>query len=175
MSSIELFWFERLKEGTILSGQNEFFKTRSFGSHKKLIKCRHATNQLIEKYQSEWPDNVVTAILHEDFINFCKNSRRRDKLVLNHFSRNMRKLIPGISGDTRIMLETGRAGVLELPSLSDCRKYFAKIMQYKIDWSFDEIENSEANEENYPDEDSDEGGESVLTDDDFEEESPERR
>jgi hypothetical protein len=132
MEPLEKWWLERLREKTTIGTQSssEVYRRES----------QFATFNLIQEYQTEWSEKVVTDILWVDYRFFCRDIRHGESLSKNHFVRRLRKLCPGITigKKTVIRLPEGatsisrKANALKIPSLERCREQFQAFIGYPI-------------------------------------------
>ena len=139
MTPVQQFWYERLREGTSISNQRNWFKPNRFeydSDPQALINCKYADPNLIKKYQSKWCDMIVTEILYEEYKQFIKSVGKRDYMSSNHFTRKLRKICPNIpeSMPKRKKSDGSIVRVLRIPLLEECRRQFETIARCEIDW-----------------------------------------
>jgi hypothetical protein len=127
-SSLELFWYSRLKDGTLLK------MGRSANNYQNTVE--YATQEAISRYQSVWRGRIPTQLLFAEYKMFVKEAGRRDYVTDNHFVRGLKKICPGIeSKRIKLRSDEGRkAGHLIIPSLDECRSGFEESWNAEIDW-----------------------------------------
>ena len=109
MTTVQKFWFERLKDG------------------------------IIPAHSDDWSKFAETKRLYNDYINFANNIGDRYNLSPTPFTKELKKLSPGI---TRRRLSSGepRPWAHFFPPLGVCREQFEKAVRMAIKWESDDDE-----------------------------------
>jgi len=112
MAIVQRYWYDRLKDGALLSGSD----ASKYGDPAKL----------------GW-DMVPTDVLHQDFLDFVKsiNEKPIDKSM---FGNKLNKLCSGIGSTKKGSRGTIRVPYKTFPDLDACRKQFETRIKMKISW-----------------------------------------
>ncbi len=127
--ALELFWYSRLKDGTLLK------MGRPVDNYQNVSK--YATEDNIHKYQSGWSDRIPTQLLFTEYKMFVKEMGKKDYVNDIHFVRGLKKIFPTIESK-RLKLplseDVTTAGYIIIPSLEKCRSHFEESWNVEIDW-----------------------------------------
>lgn len=91
------------------------------------------------KNDDEWPNYVVTEKLYSEYVEFANNLGDRYKLINKQFTKSIKKLCPDIIRK-RITIESKPKWVLCVPELETCRELFESLLETKINWGDDPLE-----------------------------------
>ena len=80
-----------------------------------------------------WSQYVRTSTAYQQYQNFCSDIRERHPVADNQFTKQIRKLAPGIQ-PTRKPYDGKRHRALGLPYLDNCRESFESLVDMEIDW-----------------------------------------
>jgi hypothetical protein len=128
-SSLELFWYSRLQDGTLLK------MGRPVKNYQNV--SDYATEISIKRYQSGWHDRIPTQLLFAEFKIFAEEMGRKNYVTDVHFVRGLNKVCPDLDS-SRIKLRpdegSKQKGHLLIPPLDKCRSDFEESWNAVIDW-----------------------------------------
>jgi hypothetical protein len=100
-----------------------------------------------QDHQSAWQVSIPTEFLHAEYVKYSQARGERRTKSVNHFSKELRKICPGITGPSRYSVKvpesllrtetawlTRRMYCLVFPSLEECRDLFCKVVRKEIEW-----------------------------------------
>jgi hypothetical protein len=115
MDTVEKYWFERLKEGTlrpIQQAELANYSTYSVGG---------------------WTGEVFIADQYADYLTFADRLKDRHPLCEQQFGLKLRKLCKGIQ-KRRTRDGEGRVTIRLFPTLEECRAEFCELVKLNIEW-----------------------------------------
>lgn len=113
MTTVQKYWYQRLCEGTLISG-----RTEDFGKYVVPL---------------GWSRDVPAEDQFNDYLNFAEQIKDRYPLCEQQFGLALKKMCK----DTKkIRPRTGadRINKRIFPSLEECRREFERLVKIKIDW-----------------------------------------
>jgi hypothetical protein len=119
MSSFEKFWLDRLSGGRLF----EMLINRILAPGENLR----------EKYDVPWPDEVLVTDLCNEFQLFCREMNVRYRSTAKQMGKSLSQICPPVQ---RKRHSTGpRDYYYQIPSLELCREAFEARVKMTIDWS----------------------------------------
>lgn len=105
MTTVQRFWLERLRAGTLSPDDDE------------------------------WSSYIATSSLYGQYLEFCKNLGDRYPLIDRNFTKELRKMVaPSLVYRERKTFPGKRLWILRFPDIWECRDNFEAYFKIKEDW-----------------------------------------
>lgn len=119
MSTVEKFWFEKLKKGVLFE-----FEVNALN---EIVPIDHTASG------EEWFGEVPIKTLFMEYSHFAKSINERYPGCPEQFSKKLTKLCKGTK-TSRVTIYGKRTRIRVFPPLDECRKQFEELVQMPIDW-----------------------------------------
>ena len=116
MDTVQKYWFERLKDGNLLSYPSE------------------QINQYGDTGPVGWEREISNSDQHKDYQEFARALNDRYPHHLVAFGMALKKICPSFRNIRRRVHGGGRAYFRQYPPLAECRQDFERLIKMKIDW-----------------------------------------